>query len=242
VSNARSVADVDARVAAALGHAFATPARLETALTHPSFAAEHPDTESNERLEFLGDAVLDLVVPRLLFERQPDWREGQLTRARAALVNTRALSKQARALGLGQAARLGRTEQGDGESGTEKDSILANLFEAVIGALYLDGGLAPVVALVKRLFADAFASGEAVLARDPKTHFQEWAHARLGVTPHYRAIADSGVEEAEDRFTVEVRIGDEVWGSGVGRTKRAAERAAAARGLEHAGTQETPDA
>ena len=242
MSGERSAAEADARVEAALGHAFGTPVRLETALTHPSFAAEHPEAESNERLEFLGDAVLDLVVARLLFERQPDWSEGHLTRARAALVNTRALADQARSLGLGQAARLGRTERGDGEGGTEKESILANLFEAVIGALFLDGGLEPVAALVERLFADAFASGEAVLAQDPKTHFQEWAHAQLGVTPRYRPIDDTGVEEAEDRFSVEVRIGDEVWGRGVGRTKRAAERAAAARGLEHAGAQEAPDA
>lgn len=223
-------ADPAARVAAELGHAFASPARLETALTHPSFTSEHPGVRANERLEFLGDAVLDLVVGRLLFERHPDWNEGQLTRARAALVNTASLAEQARELGLGHAARLGRTEIGP-DGGTEKDSILANLFEAVIGALHLDAGLEPVTRLVERLFGAAIDSGEAVLARDPKTHFQEWAHARLRETPRYRSVGDSGVEEAEDRFRVEVLVGSEVWGSGVGRTKRAAERAAAAQAL-----------
>ncbi len=224
-----------------LDHRFRDRGLLEAALTHPSYSAEEPEAEGNERLEFLGDAVLDLVVAGLLYARQPRWSEGQLTRARAALVNTVSLAEQARALELGRVARLGRTERG-ADGGTDKESILANLFEAVLGALYLDGGFEPVRALVSRQFSEVLDSGEDVLARDPKTHFQEWAHARLRTTPRYRALTDSGVEDAEDRFTVEVQVGGEAWGQGTGRTKRAAERAAAADALDRVKDAERADA
>jgi ribonuclease-3 len=215
----------DVELSERLGHVFADPDLLATALMHASAAFERDGTRGNERLEFLGDAVLGLVVARLLYERHPDWREGELTRARAALVNGRVLARQARSLGLVEYFVLGRTERRSG--GSEKDRVLANLFEAVIGAIYLDGGIEPVRALVLRCFGEAL-TAETMLQRDPKTRFQEWAHATLRGTPRYAVLKDSGVEDAEDRFTVEVSVNEQPWGTGSGRSKRIAERAAAA--------------
>ena len=217
----------------ATGYRFRDARLAATALSHPSHAHETDGGRGNERLEFLGDAVLDLVIARILYEEHPDWTEGALTRARASLVNKRELAERARALGLRELVRLGRTELRT--AGSDKDSILANCFEAVIGALYLDGGLDPVFALVRRSFAEALAGGEA--QRDAKTAFQEWAHARFRIMPSYRLLLDSGVEDDEDRFRVEVRVGDDAWGVGTGRTKRSAERAAAEAGLERAGAE-----
>jgi ribonuclease-3 len=223
-----SVRAPDAALSERLGHVFREPALLETALTHASAAFERDGSRGNERLEFLGDAVLDLVVARLLYTLHPDWREGELTRARSALVNTGFLARQARALGLPEYLVLGRTERRSG--GVEKERVLANLFEAVIGALYLDGGLPPIFALVERCFGDHL-EGEATLERDPKTRFQEWAHAERRETPRYAVLDDSEVEEADDRFRVAVTLEGEVWAEGRGRSKRAAERAAAVAAL-----------
>lgn len=233
MSDLDSAAAPPARAAleAALGHAFRTPTLLETALQHPSYAHEQDGTRGNERLEFLGDAVIDLAAAQLLFEAHPTWEEGHLTRARSALVNTAALAAHARALGIPAHVRLGRTER---RGGGEKDSILANVLEAVVGALYLDGGLAPVLALARRLFAAALAPDSDAFAADPKTRFQEWAHAVCKATPRYVGIGDSEVEDDEQRFAVEVRLEGTVWGRGRGRTKRAAERAAAEQALARA--------
>jgi ribonuclease-3 len=225
VSGAEGLAALEAR----LEHRFADVGRLETALRHASLAAEVGSGDSNERLEFLGDAVVGLVVAQLLFEAHPDWDEGDLTRARAALVNKRALAGCARDLGLGRFVRLGRTEQRS--AGAEKDTILANVFEAVLGALYLDAGLPPVERLVRRVFGEALARGA---APDPKTEFQEWAHARFRATPSYRTAGDSGVETDDVRFAVEVWVGEECWGEGVGRSKQVAAEAAARSALERA--------
>jgi ribonuclease-3 len=221
--------EADARRAleASIGHRFADASLLETALVHASRAHEMGAGRGNERLEFLGDAVLDLVAAQLLYEAHPDWAEGELTRARAALVNGSALADCGRKLALGEFVQLGRTEQRS--AGEQKDSILANCFEALVGALYLDGGLEPVEALARRLFG---AVVERAAPRDPKTEFQEWAHARFRCTPTYRTTADSESENDERRFTVEVCIGEEVWGRGVGRSKRVAEQNAARAALE----------
>ena len=213
-----------AEIAERTGYAFRDAALLEVALTHPSAAFERDRSGGNERLEFLGDAVLDLAVARLLFLAHPDWREGDLTRARAAMVNTRSLARRARQLELGELMRLGRTEQRSG--GERKERVLANLFEAIVAAIYLDGGMDPVLALVERVFGGEIKSG-ALLERDPKTRFQEWAHATLRETPRYRLLIDTGVDEAEDRFTVGVEVVGESWGEGSGRSKRVAELAAA---------------
>jgi len=215
-----------------LDHPFQDADLLETALTHPSRAYEEGAGRGNERLEYLGDAVLGLLVAELLFETHPGWDEGDLTRARAALVNTRSLAERSRYLDLGRYALLGRTEARSG--GADKDSILANLFEALLGALYLDAGLAVARAFVVRVFADSLDDVDRVLERDPKTRFQEWAHAQLSETPRYRPVWDTGVDDDEDRFSVEVRVGGEAWGQGTARTKRAAERAAAEAALRRA--------
>ncbi len=219
-----------------LGHVFQQAALLEMALQHPSFAHEQSGTRGNERLEFLGDAVIDLAAAQLLFEAHPTWEEGHLSRARAALVNTSALARHARELDVPAHVRLGRTER---KGGTEKDSILANVFEAVIGAMYLDAGLEPVLALARQLFAPALAPDSDAFAADPKTRFQEWTHAELRKTPRYVSIEDTGVENDDGRFAVEARIEGEVWGQGRGRTKRAAERAAAETALERVAAKDS---
>jgi ribonuclease-3 len=217
-------------LAQVLGYAFRDPALAELALSHPSYAHEVDGSRGNERFEFLGDAVLGLAVAEFFFDAHADWSEGDLTRARAGLVNQRALAERARAIGLDRLVKLGRTERRT--EGQRKDSVLANCLEAVIGAMYLDGGLSPVVALVERIFAETVAQGSVPQRRDAKTTFQEWTHARFQTTPRYRMVRDSGTDNDEERFTVEVVVGDEVWGTGTGRSKRVAERAAAEAALE----------
>jgi ribonuclease-3 len=155
------------------------------------------------------------------------------------MVNTESLAARARELGLGEYIRLGRTELQSG--GAEKSRVLANLLEAVIGGLYLDAGIEKVFSFTKRAFAEPLASGRAVLEQDPKTRFQEWAHAVLRETPRYEPLADSGEEHSEDRFLVAALVGEERWGEGKGRTKRAAERAAASAALDRAVARDTAD-
>lgn len=216
----------------ALGHRFRDPELLERALTHTSHAHETAGGRGNERLEFLGDAVLDLLVAEALFRNHPNWEEGVLTRARAALVNTRSLAACARGLDLGAYVRLGRTELRTG--GATKESILAALFEAVVGAVYLDAGLEAARFLVTRSLGAALERGAPLTERDPKTRFQEWTHARLRITPRYRDVADTGDERDEARFAAVVEVDGEAWGEGRGRTKREAERAAARAALARA--------
>jgi ribonuclease-3 len=230
--NSPPAAGTDDELERVLAHDFDDPELLARALRHGSYAQETGEGPDNQRLEFLGDAVLDLVVAHLLYEAQPGWREGELTRARSALVNDGSLAERARAIGLDRHVRVGRTHLRAGDAGQE--SILASALEAVLGAVFLDGGLEAVRDLVRRIFADAFEAGAPVVPRDPKTRFQEWAHAQRQLTPRYRTIADSGVDEAEDRFDVQVELAGEVWGSGRGRTKRAAERLAAEKALRRA--------
>ena len=208
----------------AIGHRFHDIDLLQLALTHPSYAHEHDEGRGNERLEFLGDAVLDLAVAEALYTRHAEWDEGLLTRVRSTLVNTKVLAHRARDLELGSYLSLGRTEVRAG--GSDKDSILACALEAVIGALYLDAGMEPAKDWIGRLFADALQAPEPPPA-DPKTRFQEWAHATLHATPSYATLHDSGAENAEDRFTVELRVAGRLYARGCGPTKRAAERSAA---------------
>ena len=220
----------DTRLFERLGFVFEDEELLETALTHPSQSYEHDGSRGNERLEFLGDAVLDLTIARLLYQAHPQWAEGDLTRARAALVNSAELAAKARSLDLGDYVRLGGSERRSG--GSDKESILAGLFEAVIGAMYLDGGLEPVEVLVRRVFPEAHDVEGARPEPDPKTRLNEWALARFGRAPSYQLVGDTGVENAEDRFTVELLVDGKAWGSGSGRTKRAAEQITALRALE----------
>lgn len=208
-----------------LEYSFRDLTLLEAAFTHPSYSHDRDGGYGNERLEFLGDAVLGLVIAQKLYAAHPDWREGELTRARASLVNTHALARRSRQLGLGEFLYLGKTELRTG--GRDKGSILGNLFEAVLGAIYLDGGFVAAERFVWHVFAKDFETGALVAVRDPKTRFQEWAHAQKRVTPHYRMLADSGIDDDASRFEAEVLLEDEAWGRGSGRTKRDAEYAAA---------------
>ena len=213
----------------ALGYRFGDRGILETALRHASYANENTDLESNERLEFLGDAVLGLVVGHLLFEAHPHWQEGDLTRGLHRLVDWRALASLGRELALGPWLRLGRTEVQSG--GQDKDSILANATEAVVAAMYLDGGLGVVMDFARRVFAEALTPDAPRVTRDPKTRFQEWAMAEYGAFPSYDLVGDSDVEGDDERFVVQLSVLGQEWSRGGGRTKRAAERAAAKAAL-----------
>jgi ribonuclease-3 len=220
----------------ALGHRFRDGQLLERALTHASTGQEGSSRDaSNERLEFLGDAVLDLLIADELFRAHPDWREGQLTWTRAALVNTRELAGRARDLDLGTHLRLGKSERQG--RGALKQTILANAFEAVVGAIYLDAGLDPVRILVRRLFAEALDPETPPPPRDPKMRFQEWAHRAHQTTPTWRVLSDSGDDDDPERFEAVACLGDEEAGRGVGRTKRAAEQAAALKALAAVGDE-----
>jgi len=212
-----------------LGYRFADRELLATALRHSSRANEDPGTESNERLEFLGDSVVGLAVAHRLFAAHPEWAEGDLTRGLHSRVDKPALARLASSLELARVLELGRTElHSDGRS---KPSILANAMEAVIGAMFLDGGLAAVDRFIESAFAEAFQSGAPRTARDPKTELQERAVALWGALPGYKLVADSGVEGGSERFEVEVEVGSGERTRGTGRSKRLAERAAAERML-----------
>ena len=202
---------------------------LQQALTHESYANEvravgaRHSTPSNERLEFLGDAVLDLLVSELLMRAHPEADEVPLSRARANAVNKQALAARARELELGRFVLLGRGERRSG--GADKDSILANAFEALVGALYLDGGLAPVQGLVEREMG-ALLRGRDLGVGDAKTRLQEAAHALGLEAPSYRTVRASGPDHAVE-FEVEVRVAAKALASGRGRSKQVAEQEAA---------------
>jgi ribonuclease-3 len=203
---------------------FADAALLEAALTHRSFAFEQELAVNNERLEFLGDAVLGLVVTDMAFRAFPDRAEGELAKLRASIVNMSALADVARDLGLGDAVRLGRGEEMSGGRG--KASILADALEAVLGAVYLDRGLEVTRALIERLFRprmNAYVRGEG--ERDYKTILQELASQDLRALPEYR-IEESGPDHQKE-FAATVFLAGKPWGSGTGRSKKEAEQQAA---------------
>lgn len=210
-----------------LGHEFAKSELLLRALTHRSYANEHSGKGilDNEKLEFLGDAVLDLTVGHMLMERFPKLREGQLSVTRSQVVSEKGLSALARQLDLGAWLLLGKGEERSG--GRHKASILADALEAVIAAVYLDGGFPAAWALVARLFADSIASVEETGFYDFKTRLQELAQARLKATPVYRVVATSGPDHAKT-FQVAVEIAGHEWGRGQGASKKRAEQYAAA--------------
>lgn len=197
---------------------------LNLALTHRSYAYEHGGLAHNERLEFLGDSVLGIIVTDTLYRTYPDLPEGQLAKLRAAVVNARALAEVARALGLGEFLLLGRGEETTG--GRDKLSILADAMEAVIGAVYLSTGQSEAAALVHRLF-DPLISASAQLGAglDWKTSLQEASsNAGLGL-PEYQ-VDDSGLDH-EKEFDARVLVSGEVLGVGHGRSKKVAEQEAA---------------
>ncbi|MCU1673253.1 MAG: rnc [Frankiales bacterium] len=200
------------------------PALLERALTHRSYAYEHGGLPTNERLEFLGDAVLGLVVTDALYNRHPDLAEGQLAKLRASVVNTRALAGVARSLELGRWLRLGKGEEVTG--GRDKASILADTMEAIIGAVYLDRGIDGVTTMVRMLFDPLMrAATEDGAALDWKTSLQELTAARALGVPEY-VVAESGPDHAKS-FTASAVVGGEVHGTGEGRSKKEAEQQAA---------------
>jgi ribonuclease-3 len=215
-----------------MGVQFHDPSLLMRALTHRSYLNENPELvlEDNQRLEFLGDAVLDFVTAAWLYHHFPEFQEGRLTSLRAALVCTTALAKFARKLGLGKYLLLGRGEDENG--GRDRDANLCDAFEALVGALYLDRGPTGVEELVYPMLAE---ETERVLVaeldRDPKSRFQEWSQAERGITPHYRTLRSSGPDHART-FVVAVYVGEEMFGEGLGTSKQAAARAAAERALD----------
>ena len=202
----------------------ATAPHFEQALTHPSYANERRDAADNQRLEFLGDAVLGFCVSNLIYRRFPDADEGTLTRLRAQLVNADSLAQWARAHGVADALRLGR---GAGSSGLrDSTNVLADAVEALIAACFLDAGLDSarnVCAQILEVRLEAFAK---VGARDPKSELQERLQAHGNPPPVYELL-ESGGPAHERWFRVQVRVGSEFVGEGVGRSKRSAERAAA---------------
>jgi ribonuclease-3 len=211
------------RLQAALG-TIPSPALLEQALTHRSFAYENGGLPTNERLEFLGDAVLGLVITDVLFQAHEDLPEGQLAKLRAAVVNSRALADVARGLGLGAHVRLGRGEETSG--GRDKTSILADTLEALIGAVYLDHGMTTAAELIRRLFGDLLADAVARGAGlDWKTSLQELAAAGEFGAPDY-VVVESGPDH-EKTFRATVHVGGSPLGAGEGRSKKEAEQRAA---------------
>jgi ribonuclease III len=210
---------------AALGHRFTRPEQLEIALTHRSFGGDGPN---NEKLEFLGDAVLALAVSDLLMARFPGAREGDLSKMRAALVNAAVLAQKARQLDLGRQLRLGKGEEKS--RGHEKVSILAAAYEAVLGAVYVDAGYEPVRTVIEAQFSPDLTERVALGLRDYKTQLQEITQRLFRLTPSYQLVEESGPDH-EKRFVSEIAIGGRDYGRGVGSSKKTAEQAAAMRAL-----------
>ena len=218
-----------------IGHTFANERLLETAFTHRSYLNENrkPGAEHNERLEFLGDAVLELVVTDFLYAKYPDKPEGDLTAYRAALVNTVSISDAATKLGMNEHLLLSRGEARD--TGRARAIILANAFEAVIGAIYLDGGYEPA----KKFIAEQlFHKTDEVVAKrlwqDAKSRFQEIAQEKLGITPSYQLMHHVGPDHART-FTVGAFVGAERVAVGEGKSKQEAEQQAAENALKAKG-------
>jgi ribonuclease III len=215
----------------AIGVAFAKRSLLVDALTHRSYVYEHvaPNVVSNERLEFLGDAVLSIIASDLLYHAFPEASEGELTNLRASLVRASALATMAKDLPLGPYLRLGRGEEVTG--GRTRELLLARAMEALIGAIYLDAGMPAMRGFLEPRLASELAS---VMSKrqlkDDKSLLQEVAQAQLGITPTYRLVEQSGPSH-ERTFIVEVLLGDRIAGRGEGTSKRQAEQAAARTAL-----------
>ncbi len=198
---------------------------LTLALTHRSYAYENGNLPTNERLEFLGDSVLGIVITETLYAQYPDWPEGQLAKLRAAVVNAGALAEVARTLGLGDYLYLGRGEETTG--GRDKSSILADTMEAVFGAVFLDSGIDSARAVIHGLFDPMIEkAAELGAGLDWKTSLQEVAAAAGLGLPEYR-VTDVGPDHAKE-FSAEAVVGGQVLGDGVGRSKKVAEQRAAA--------------
>jgi ribonuclease III len=213
---------------------------LRQALTHRSYVNEHPDTgEHNERLEFLGDAVLGFLIGELLYKRYPEMSEAELTRLRSNLVDEKQLGKFATQLGIGDVMRLGKGAIKEG--GRENPSLLSDTFEAYIAAYFLESGIEAVRQFVQPLFtsvADSIvfpqSDADAKNLVDSKGRFQQWALAKFVQNPEYFIIDESGPDHAKE-FTAEVRVNGKVYGVGKGRRKQDAEKRAAEVALKKVG-------
>lgn len=220
------------RLQTALGYRFRNPELLQTALTHRSHSHERSGSrnENYERLEFLGDALLGFIAGEWLFRDDDTAPEGVLSRRRQAVVRASTLAATARTIGLGEAVRLGRGEELTG--GRAKASLLADLFEAVLGAIYLDGGIRSARAFVRRHLGGALKEVRlaSTSSDDFKTLLQEHCQAELQATPRYRIVSTRGPAHALE-FSVEVVVGGRVLGKGKGSNRKRAEQRAAGKAL-----------
>lgn len=219
-----------APIEAAIGCHFRQPELLERALTHRSFRIHHGNCADNEQLEFLGDAVLGLVLGDFLVHQFPDWSEGKLSKARARLASSRALFEAGQRLGLGQYLRIGPGEEKTG--GREKRTLLANAFEALTAAVYLDQGLDAAAGFVRNWLVRPMVErpADTLAASDHKSALQEWLQARGLPLAKYRVVGESGPDHAKS-FMIEVEAGGRVLACCEGRTKKEAEQKAAAGAL-----------
>jgi len=221
-----------AELADRLGLHFDDPALLTEALVHSSYVNEHPEgsARSNERLEFLGDAVLSLVMSEALYRRHRDEQEGVLTTRRAAIVSTRGLARISRRLGLGDGLVLGQGAENSGER--RRSSVLAGTFESIVAAIYLDQGLAAARSFILESAAPELDAAMPVDAlKAPKSRLQEHAFSTTGRAPAYRIVSSDGPDH-DRHFVVEVAIDGDVLGTGEGRSRRDAETQAAEAALE----------
>lgn len=216
------------------GAVFRDPALLRRALTHRSYINEHPDAvEDNERLEFLGDACLDMVSAAWLYQHFPELNEGELTRMRSAIVRTEQLAEFAGELRLGEAVLLGRGEAASG--GRQRPALLCDVFEAFVGAMFLDGGIEAVGRFMQERFERAVTRAmEDGTLLDPRSRLQIWAQAERNATPRYTTVETHGPDHARE-FVVEVEVGEELRIRGQGRSKQEAAQDAAARALASLG-------
>jgi ribonuclease-3 len=215
-----------------LGHQFRDAGLLRLALTHPSIAHEQgASLQHNQRLEFLGDAVLQLILTRELYDKFPDFGEGPLTKARAKLVNRRSLAEKGRALDLGAHLIVSRGEETHG--GRERPSALADTFEAVVGAIFLDGGLPAAQNFVERHFHEAYGELPAIpILENPKGELQELLQARSSQAPEYRVVSTSGPDHDRVFECTVLHEGREL-ARGSGKSKKDAESEAARKALEN---------
>jgi len=213
-----------------IGYTFRKADLLERALTHRSYANENRLSEHNERMEFLGDSVLNLVVSEQLMNALPGSSEGDLSRLRAAVVSEPSLAAVAREIGLGEYLLLGRGEEQTG--GRDKDSLLADSLEALVASLYLDGGIGPAGAFIIRFFDATIRKAQTTGGTsDYKTEVQELCQERLKTLPDYTVVSESGPDH-QKQFEVELSVRGEVYGRGAGRNKKEAEQRAAKEALE----------
>ena len=232
----------DERLMERIGYRFREPSLLDRALTHSSAIPElraargediaftGSEVQDNERLEFLGDAVLELLTSEFLLIHFPEWSEGHLSKSRARIVNAHSLEIAARALGLGEHLRLGRGEEKTG--GRDKPALLADAFEAVVAAIYLDGGLEPARDLLqKTVFLQVTENGDRISESDRKSALQEFLQGKGGQLAEYRLAGESGPDH-QKTFLVEVWVKGERLSSAEGSTKKEAEQKAARRALE----------